>query len=65
MGMVIFDGEFLIGVNIIEKGILNGVLIDLDGNYFIKVGEDVILVFSYIGYEIQEVVVGSQIKIDV
>lgn len=52
MGMVIFDGEFLIGVNIIEKGILNGVLIDLDGNYFIKVGEDVILVFSYIGYEI-------------
>ncbi|WP_421947750.1 SusC/RagA family TonB-linked outer membrane protein [Phaeodactylibacter xiamenensis] len=64
-GTVTSDGESLIGVNIIEKGTSNGVLTDLDGNYSIKVGEDATLVFSYTGYETQEVAVGSQTKIDV
>jgi TonB-linked SusC/RagA family outer membrane protein len=63
-GTVTSDGEALIGVNIIEKGTSNGVLTDLDGNYSIKVGEDATLVFSYTGYETQEVAVGSQTKID-
>ncbi|MBV6652827.1 MAG: carboxypeptidase-like regulatory domain-containing protein, partial [Mameliella sp.] len=58
------DGESLIGVNIIEKGTSNGVLTDLDGNYSIKVADGASLVFSYTGYETQEVAVGSQTKID-
>ncbi len=58
------DGEALIGVNIIEKGTANGVLTDLDGKYSIKVAEDATLVFSYTGYETQEVKVGNQTQID-
>lgn len=58
------DGESLIGVNIIEKGTSNGVLTDLDGNYSIKVAEDATLVFSYTGYETQEIAVGNQTAID-
>lgn len=58
------DGESLIGVNIIEKGTSNGVLTDLDGNYSIKVAEDATLVFSYTGFETQEIAVGNQTAID-
>lgn len=58
------DGETLIGVNIIEKGTSNGVLTDIDGNYSIKVAEGATLVFSYTGFETQEVEVGNQTVID-
>jgi TonB-linked SusC/RagA family outer membrane protein len=58
------DGESLIGVNIIEKGTSNGVLTDLDGNYSIKVEEDATLVFSYTGFETQEITVGNQTALD-
>ena len=58
-------GEPLLGVNILEKGTANGVASDFDGNYSIEVGSsDAVLVFSFLGYETTEMVVGSQTKID-
>jgi TonB-linked SusC/RagA family outer membrane protein len=56
------NGEPLIGVNIQEEGTTNGVVTDTDGNFTIYnvAGESATLVFSYIGYTSQKIVVGSQ-----
>ncbi len=55
------EGDPLPGVNIVEKGTTNGVITDLDGNYSITVASSSsVLVFSYIGYNTEEVEVGSQ-----
>ena len=59
-------GEPLPGVNIIEKGTSNGVITDFNGNYEIAVESNAaILVFSFIGFEKQEINVGDQNRIDV
>ncbi|WP_430908135.1 SusC/RagA family TonB-linked outer membrane protein [Maribacter sp. 2-571] len=63
-GTVSDDQGPLPGVNIVEKGTTNGVTTDFDGNYSIGVGENAILVFSYIGYQTQEVPVAGQSTID-
>ncbi len=56
----------LSGVNVLVKGTLVGSVTDANGNYSITVpGEDAVLVFSFVGYEVQEYVVGSQRHIDV
>ena len=47
-------GEPIIGANIIEKGTTNGVISDLDGNFYLNVAPDATLVISYIGYASQE-----------
>ena len=52
------EGEPLIGVNIQVKGTTIGTSSDFDGNYTLNnVEEDAILVFSYVGYQKQEVAV--------
>ncbi len=48
-------GEGIPGVNVMEKGTTNGTITDIDGNYSVSVGNNAILVFSYIGYETQEI----------
>jgi len=54
------------GVTVLFKGTYKGASTDLDGNYTIKVdGDNAVLVFSYIGYESQEVIVGNQTVINV
>lgn len=53
------NGEPLIGVNIVEKGTTNGTITDVNGNYRISVEKGSTLVFSYVGYVTQEVVVES------
>src|SRR5680860_620651 len=53
------------GANIVEKGTTNGVQTDFDGNFSIAVGEDAILVVSYIGFATKEVAVNGQTDIDV
>ena len=53
------------GVNVLIKGTSNGTVTDFDGNYVISTTGDATLVFSFIGYKAQEVVVGNQTKIDV
>jgi len=54
------DGLGLPGVNIIEKGTLNGTVTDVDGVYTINVSENATLVFTFVGFSNQEIAVGSQ-----
>ena len=63
---VITDGaEPLPGVNIIEKGSVNGVTTDFNGNFEISVSPDAVLEFSYIGFSKQEIVIGDQTTLNV
>ncbi len=60
------NGEALIGVNILEKGTSNGAVTELDGTYSVTLtSADAILVYSYSGFEPQEIVVGDRSVIDV
>ena len=54
------DGLPLPGATVLISGTTSGVTTDFDGNYSIAVEEGVSLVFSFVGYESQSVVVGSQ-----
>ena len=47
-------GEPIIGATVMEKGTSNGAITDLDGNFKLKVEAGKTLVFSYIGFEKQE-----------
>jgi TonB-dependent starch-binding outer membrane protein SusC len=47
-------------VSVIEKGTTNGVVTDLDGKFSLTVGNNAVLVFSFVGYTTQEVPVGNQ-----
>src|SRR5690554_5993119 len=52
------SGQPLIGVNVIVKNTSKGASTDFDGNFNIDaVGINSILVFSYVGYQNQEVMV--------
>ena len=60
------DGTALAGVNIKVKYANIGTQTDGSGSYSIKVGGDTtVLVFSYIGFETQEIKVGSRSQLDV
>jgi TonB-dependent starch-binding outer membrane protein SusC len=61
-GKVISDTEQkpLPGVNIVIKGTGNGTVTDVDGDYSIEVSDADVLIFSYIGYNKEEVVVGNK-----
>ena len=60
------DGEVLPGVNVVEKGTMNGISTDRDGKYKITVsGANSVLIFSYIGYVSQESPVGAKRNIDI
>lgn len=52
-------------VSILEKTSGKGVISDTEGNFSINVPDKAILVFSFIGYETQEIVVGNQSSIEV
>lgn len=58
------DDGALPGVNVIEKGTLNGTVTDLEGNYALEVTEDAILVFSSVGYTTEEVEINGRSTID-
>ena len=47
-------GETVIGATVTEKGTSNGTITDFDGNFKIKVNEGATLVFTFIGYQTQE-----------
>ncbi|MUP47402.1 TonB-dependent receptor [Gramella sp. BOM4] len=51
------DGLPLPGVNVIEQGTSNGTQTDFDGNYSISVAPGDVLVFSYVGFQQQEITV--------
>ena len=53
----------LVGVNVREKGTTNGTLTSVDGKYSINVSSPKSIIdFSFIGFESQEVTVGTQIS---
>lgn len=57
--------DSLPGVTVVVKGTGNGVITDFDGNYTIlNVPEDAILVYSFLGYDTIEIIVGSQTSIN-
>jgi TonB-linked SusC/RagA family outer membrane protein len=60
------DSQPMPGVNILLKGVGQGVVTGPDGSYSISVpGAQSVLVFSFIGYKSQEITVGGRTKIDV
>ena len=58
------SGAPLLGVNVVIKGTTRGTVTDLDGKYELQAEPEEILVFSFIGYESDEVVVGTQTEIN-
>ncbi|MEQ6120855.1 SusC/RagA family TonB-linked outer membrane protein [Reichenbachiella sp. MALMAid0571] len=60
------NSQGLPGVNITVKGLAQGALTDIEGNFKISVPDgSAVLVFSYVGYIAQEVTVGSQTSINI
>lgn len=60
------NGLPLPGVNIIEKDKNNGTITNINGEYTIATSSsDAVLVFSFVGYSTQEVVVNNQTEINV
>lgn len=59
------SGNPLPGVSVLIKGTLSGTITDDQGNYTIDVAPGTTLIFSFIGYLSQEVVVGAATKIDI
>ena len=59
------DGSPLPGVSILLKGTTTGTVTDLNGTYSISVPTTGTLVFSYVGFKTQEILVGDQRTIDV
>lgn len=66
-GIVIDEetGETLPGVNIIIKGTTKGTTSDIDGKFVITVDEGAVLVFSYVGYDRQEISAQNQTELTV
>lgn len=59
------DGIGLPGVNVTVKGSSTGTVTDINGKYTISVnGPEDVLVFSFVGYATQEIVVGNRSVID-
>lgn len=58
-------GSSMPGVNILKKGTTIGTTTDTDGKFSIQASEPDVLVISFIGYETQEIRVGTQTNFDV
>ena len=67
IGKVIDEsGGGLPGVSVVVKGTAKGAITDSDGKYNLSIPEgNVTLVYSFVGYEAQEVAVGSRTTVDV
>ena len=59
------SGEGLPGVNVLEAGTSNGTVTDINGNYTMNVSANATLSFSFVGYTVETVAVGSRAVIDV
>lgn len=59
-------GTPMIGVNVVEKGTLNGTVTDMNGYFTLEVASPAsVLVFSYVGYVTEEVTVGNNRQVTV
>ncbi len=59
------EDEPLIGVNVQVKNSSGGTITDIDGNYSISATSNDTLLFSYIGYATQEMIVGNKSVVNV
>ncbi len=60
------DGQPLPGVTVVVKGTTQGTITDANGNYSIsEVSDDATLIFSFVGMRRQEIIVGSQTRINI
>src|SRR5688500_5728048 len=60
------DGTPLPGVNVVVKGTTNGTVTDAEGNFSLSIpNSGASLVFSFIGLQTQEVLVGERSVVDV
>ena len=66
-GVVKDDGGVpLPGVSVIIKGTTNGTATGIDGEFTLtNIGNDATLVFSFVGFEVQEILVGNQTTINI
>ena len=58
-------GEPIIGANVVEKGVSNGTVTDLDGAFTLDVGDQAVLIVSYIGFNTRQIVVGAQTHLSI
>lgn len=58
-------GQPLPGVTVLVKGTTTGTVTELDGSYTLSAPEGAVLVFTFVGYVVQEINVGNQSIIDV
>ncbi|MDN3669192.1 TonB-dependent receptor [Echinicola jeungdonensis] len=59
------SGEGIPGVNIQVQGSSTGTVTDINGTYSIPVQEEAVLVYSFIGYQVQKIPVNNQSNINV
>ncbi|WP_421764144.1 TonB family protein [Ekhidna sp.] len=65
-GKVIDDsGEPLPGVNVVIKGTTTGVITNIEGNFQLPKTDNQTLVFSFVGFETQEIDVGNRSSLEV
>lgn len=58
------NSEGLPGASVVQTGTTNGTTTDLNGNYKLKLPEEASITISFVGYETQELLVGTQSTID-
>jgi TonB-linked SusC/RagA family outer membrane protein len=59
------DGLGIPGVSVVVKGTSRATLTDIDGNFTLEAPPQSTLVFSLVGYKMQEIAVGNQTTFDV
>lgn len=59
------NGEALVGVSVMVKGTSSGTSTDAQGNFSLEIDKGKTLVFTYLGYESQEIVVGDQTSLSI
>ncbi len=59
------NGDPLLGASVFVKGTNIGTITDLDGSYSIDAGPNAFLIFSFVGYRVQEVPVAGQSVVNV
>ena len=59
------SGETAIGVSVLLKGTTVGTVTNIDGSYIISAPEDGVLIFSFLGFETQEIKIEGRTTIDI
>jgi TonB-linked SusC/RagA family outer membrane protein len=58
-------GEPVTGANVLEKGMTNGTITGIDGDFTLDIHEHAVLKITYIGYVGQEITVGNQTSLNI